>query len=687
MSVAALFYPVENWRGKRAWENYKKELEAKGESLDLDAFLPETIPDEENVLRAPVMARLLNKQWTPRQLRVPESGVLTADWAQGKPSDLPEWNQIFGVSNSPLVIATGFAAPLPTNDALALAVGEVIPLIVLDDVSLMKAIRLLAFQGDLSLSFSPEVKGNTNLNLSSGVTIRFESVTARQALAAVLDNHGLKLVPNRTNRQTFEVVLHKTEIVMDEASVAKTNTGGEHIYSRVLLKDASLTNAIESFAEASRISFKFDTNAWKQVQEKASHHGIYPAKVSARWDDLTAREALESLLEMQSFVMTTNVDGHFEITFHPRTAADILEDLEQFDADFKEIYEACARPKAKFDSDYKNVSRREFPNMSPLRAIAQSLGLRASVQLALNKNEEALRDIQTCIRLADCFTNEPTLVGGMMRVAFDGIIIVPIWEGLAARRWNEKQLSELQQALDRIDLLSSTIRSIRGTRAYETLINLGISPEEVSKSLDYAWLDESEKQSRNLKRLAIPCVPRGWIYQNIALMNRLSQENNIDVIDLNQSVISPSKVEAGKKRTEAAFKVIRPGNFLASIAFGEFSRALRSMAQNQIQINEAVIACALERHRLVHGSFPETLEALAPKFLTKIPHDIINGQPLKYRRTDDGQYILYSVAWDEKDDDARPMPQTWNGTETGDWAWRFPAKRTAAVSAGSAASR
>ena len=62
------------------------------------------------------------------------------------------------------------------------------------------------------------------------------------------------------------------------------------------------------------------------------------------------------------------------------------------------------------------------------------------------------------------------------------------------------------------------------------------------------------------------------------------------------------------------------------------------------------MAIALERYRLAHGEYPESLDALAPQFMEKIPHDIINGQPLHYRRTSDGQFVLYSVGWNETDD-------------------------------------
>ena len=89
----------------------------------------------------------------------------------------------------------------------------------------------------------------------------------------------------------------------------------------------------------------------------------------------------------------------------------------------------------------------------------------------------------------------------------------------------------------------------------------------------------------------------------------------------------------------------------------------------------ARVAIALERYHLTHGEYPESLDALAPQFLKQIPHDIIDGQPLQYRRSSDGQFVLYSVGWNETDDggvvglneDGRA------DIRKGDWVWRSSA--------------
>ena len=87
----------------------------------------------------------------------------------------------------------------------------------------------------------------------------------------------------------------------------------------------------------------------------------------------------------------------------------------------------------------------------------------------------------------------------------------------------------------------------------------------------------------------------------------------------------------------------------------------------------ALIACALERYHLANNQYPESLAALTPQFVEKLPHDIINAGELKYRKTND-TFVLYSIGWNEKDDGGTPTP-TKNGNlqdlENGDWVWPY----------------
>jgi hypothetical protein len=79
--------------------------------------------------------------------------------------------------------------------------NAVIPLIMMDDVPLRDALRNLARQISLTLMITPSLSGPSHeKTLSQDVNIRWANVTARQALAALLDNYGLIKTEEPTTR-------------------------------------------------------------------------------------------------------------------------------------------------------------------------------------------------------------------------------------------------------------------------------------------------------------------------------------------------------------------------------------------------------------------------------------------------------------------------------------------------------
>jgi hypothetical protein len=64
------------------------------------------------------------------------------------------------------------------------------------------------------------------------------------------------------------------------------------------------------------------------------------------------------------------------------------------------------------------------------------------------------------------------------------------------------------------------------------------------------------------------------------------------------------------------------------------------------------IGLALAAYRDDHGTFPATLDALAPDYLKSVPVDPFTDQAFCYRR-DGAGYVLYSAGFNGKDDDGR----------------------------------
>ena len=76
----------------------------------------------------------------------------------------------------------------------------------------------------------------------------------------------------------------------------------------------------------------------------------------------------------------------------------------------------------------------------------------------------------------------------------------------------------------------------------------------------------------------------------------------------------------------------------------------------------------LRRHKAVRGTYPETLDALAPEWIDALPPDPFSGEPFHYR-LDDGKWTLWSVCFDQ-DDDNGDKTLAWNSREDGDMVWK-----------------
>jgi hypothetical protein len=82
--------------------------------------------------------------------------------------------------------------PVPTSQ-VGTNTGSVIPLLVMDSVSLTEAVTKLASAASLAVSLDPELSA-TALDAQGTVSFRWERITGRQALAALLDNYDLVMI-------------------------------------------------------------------------------------------------------------------------------------------------------------------------------------------------------------------------------------------------------------------------------------------------------------------------------------------------------------------------------------------------------------------------------------------------------------------------------------------------------------
>jgi len=58
VTLGALTWAFENWRGERAWQSLVQRYAAKGDPLDGPLLVPESVPDDQNVAMTPLLRPL-----------------------------------------------------------------------------------------------------------------------------------------------------------------------------------------------------------------------------------------------------------------------------------------------------------------------------------------------------------------------------------------------------------------------------------------------------------------------------------------------------------------------------------------------------------------------------------------------------------------------------------------------------
>jgi tetratricopeptide (TPR) repeat protein len=374
----------------------------------------------------------------------------------------------------------------------------------------------------------------------------------------------------------------------------------------------------------------------------------------------------------------TNV---FPIPAQPQSpAADVLLALSKYDGVIEELRAACRLPYSRYPINYDSDSPWAImlPHLAVLKSCAQVLQLRSLAHLQNGKPDKALEDVQLALQLTDKVHTEPILISHLVRMAMVQLMLQPIWEGLAERKWSDAQLAALEAELAKLDFCADYKLGMHCELGFQSDIFrlLGRHPGKLKE------LEGLVDLSGNKPGLGLPSgffaylIPAGWFYQNQYRCARVMEDYQIPLADVSQGTFSPALARRGEAAVTAETKTASPFNRFERLLLPSLNNAARRFAYGQASLNLARTAIALERYRVARGAFPESLDALTPEFIAKVPHDVIGGQPLKYRREADGSYVLYSVGWDEEDDGGEAAFNQ-DGTvdvQHGDWVWRSAAK-------------
>lgn len=329
----------------------------------------------------------------------------------------------------------------------------------------------------------------------------------------------------------------------------------------------------------------------------------------------------------------------------PRTASsDVLLGLSRFSDVLREVRDASARPLCRYGGSGEPAWNGNRPYLPWLNDVSEVLRFRAAASLAEGNAWDALDDLRLCLYLADSLKGDPFPESHATRNQILMGVVQVIWEGFASGCWSEEQACWIQGRLSEIQRLPDLPHAVRAA---------------TFDQMEYWSQRRSERLVKGgLWKLTRLFSPIGWTYANQAGLYRWLQANLALIADPDAGRIYLEPARRASRELSNSGMVSRFANDRVESIVTEFARA-------QTALNLAVIACALERFHWNCGAYPPNLESLVPEYIERVPLDVVNGQPLRYRLSNGKGFCLYSLGLDVHDDGGLSRLEQ-------DWVWCYP---------------
>ncbi len=362
------------------------------------------------------------------------------------------------------------------------------------------------------------------------------------------------------------------------------------------------------------------------------------------------------------------------------TAARLLRALEKDTELEEELAAALDRPLAQWTPAWKEREFSELPWEFDLRyytaawVACQYWSLRSVTAMQAGDVATAHRCARIVLRMAEAMSQEPLLLSWLYATTFSGDITNAVWEICKEQAGSVEDFARLETNLARLDYRRSSLTAYRtemciADRVIEWIkINGGEHLRIINSKLPlgYQWYHRA---------------PAGWLDANSASVIEFFFNNCIIPLrDENQTFDQCGiQFERGLEKLSDRPWSSDAITLLWNPALTSNRKVLyrRKTVYSKSRVDMALLACALERHALQHGEYPESLDALHFSGGQPAPTDPISGTAYRYQRTDNGRYRLWSLGQDGKDDNGQsnlnpPISKPTHHWYLGDWVWEYP---------------
>jgi hypothetical protein len=299
-----------------------------------------------------------------------------------------------------------------------------------------------------------------------------------------------------------------------------------------------------------------------------------------------------------------------------------------------------------------------LPEISELRTGARLLVLHARHAAATGDRKTALADLTTVHRIARHACSEPFSVSLLVAASFDSMASKAL-QAIA----NDGPLTKDELSAFDYDPLVSYRRHLPRTLQADDAMGLNMLAgidDRLDLSTALALADNFNRDPHRVLLLGLGPIYRVFVLVPELHAHRSRMEAMHGLVDRDYSAIK-------KRVAELVDRFERQANspLAAALApsMGYFDAVFRADATSAVERT----AVALLRFRAERNEFPDVLAALSPEYITILPRDPYDEQPLRFKKTERG-WVVYSVGPDLVDDGGKPFD---NVTKLGDHAFVY----------------
>ncbi len=311
--------------------------------------------------------------------------------------------------------------------------------------------------------------------------------------------------------------------------------------------------------------------------------------------------------------------------------------------------------------------------------LLQLMRLYQIVCLRSGNPDQAARCVLVGLRLGSAVQFEPLMISSLAGVVAEGNAYDWLWCLLKERSSSDSHLRRFTDELRGISTLNNHRRAYRGELC-SIVSATEVHESDPAQRWDFArWVISGELMpsasttNAELSKLVPDGLFKHWKAAYVELcwsgiLQPLKQNGFHGAYDRIGLFESTMEARVGWQDFDVAYARL----FLTSC-----DSITRMAVYGENLRLQAILACALERHFLRHGSYPATLEALDPEFREKNDLLDVNGEKMHYSLVPGGRFRLWSPGPDGRDDGGKFGAELGGSRQPsspnyfGDWVWRY----------------